>query len=84
MNRLGFSGGASPESGDYLIQSANQCGSHVNRWEFESCPIGRIEDPSEGPLLARPDRMASSHLFSLDRSPPGDLPPPYRSKWGLR
>jgi hypothetical protein len=41
MNRLGFSGGASPEFGDYLIQDANRCGFHVNRPEFGSCPIGR-------------------------------------------
>jgi hypothetical protein len=40
VNRPGFSGGSSPESGDYLIQDANRCGFHVSRREFESCPIG--------------------------------------------
>jgi hypothetical protein len=29
------------ESGDYLIQDANRYGFHVNRREFESCPMGR-------------------------------------------
>jgi len=33
-------------------------------------PVGRIEEPSAGPLLDRHDRMASQPLFSFDRSPP--------------
>jgi len=39
-------------SRNHLAQGANRCGFHVNRWEFESCPVGRIEEPSEGPLRA--------------------------------
>jgi hypothetical protein len=46
-----------PWSGDCLIQDPNRCGFHVSRREFESCPVGRIDEPSEEPLLARPDRM---------------------------
>ena len=46
-----------PDSGDYLIQDGNRSAFHVNRREFESCPVGRIEEPSYGPLLARPDKM---------------------------
>jgi len=56
---------ASPETplaGPVTIQDANRCGFHVNRREFESCPIGRIECCLQGPLLNRPDRMlARSH-----------------------
>ena len=52
-------------SPDYLIQDASRCGFHVNRREFESCPVGRIEDPTVGPFLARPDRTATS--MSLPR-----------------
>jgi len=62
LNSPGSSGGSLPEPGDYLIQDANRCGFHVNRWEFGSCPIGRIEVPSEGPLLARADRSAKVYL----------------------
>ena len=29
------------------------------RWEFGSCPVGHIEDRSERPLIARPDRRAT-------------------------
>jgi len=57
LNRPGSSGGSSPEFGEYLIQDANRCGFWVNRREFESCPVGRIEEPSEGHLLVGQDRM---------------------------
>ena len=51
-----------PESGGYLIQGANRCGFHLNRWEFESCPVGRIEVPSAEFFLDRPDRpLALEH-----------------------
>jgi len=56
VNRPGSPEPPLPESDDYLTQDANRCGFHLNRPEFESCPVGRIEEPSEGPLLARPDR----------------------------
>jgi len=52
LNRPGFSGGSSPEPGDYLIQEAKRCDFHVSRWEFESCPIGRKGDAGLGARIA--------------------------------